>query len=307
MEQIATLLADIESGIDFSDESDVSFISLDTAEKKISQLRHDVDHLITHSLRLERLDSLPTVVFIGKPNVGKSSLINALTGQARSITSNIPGTTRDMLPAILHTPSGDIRLLDVPGEEPPTDDMRQKMMQARQHALTQADLIIQIIDNAIVADDPQLGATGLAQSRGQPRASSAQSPSLQPLPSPHIIQNKSDLCPEKHPAATLVVSAKTGQNIPQFRSLIQTALHQKSPIAADEIVLNHRHRALLSEVQSELQATTQFTQDASTFKRHPELLAADLRRALDLLGQITGTISPDEILGRIFSTFCIGK
>ena len=92
------------------------------------------------SIRVDRCDAIPTVVFIGEPNVGKSSLINALTGEGRSIVSHLAGTTRNVLAATLHTPNGDVRLLDVPGNEIPSDELRTKMLDARRTALLEATL-----------------------------------------------------------------------------------------------------------------------------------------------------------------------
>jgi len=268
------------------------------------------------------------VVLIGPPNVGKSSLINALTQQDRAIVSPVAGTTRDMLAATLHTESGDVRLLDVPGEEIPTGEVAARMMDARRLALLEADLVVRVIDHT---QDPRAAAAGWAD-----------------LPAAMlVVQNKADLLapnrvlPEREPSRDRVgatnrrlnaarslpygrgsempqnmatpaepwyqVSAKTGQNIPQLRAVIAQLVARRDTVGAGRMVLNQRHRLILQDVTTALWQAAQHTQDKTTFERSLDLLAADLRHALDLLGQISGTISPDEVLGRVFSTFCVGK
>jgi tRNA modification GTPase len=289
---LAHTLALLEAGIDFSDESGVSFLSLESAATSLQDLALHIDQLLLTSVRVDRPDALPTVVLLGKPNVGKSSLINALTHADRAIVSPIAGTTRDLLPALLHTPAGDIRLIDAPGEESPTDDLRAKMMQARATALLEADLVIHVI----APDD-----------HGQLPAHRSLN-----LPTPQLtVHNKSDLLPasaaHEFPDHFLAVSAKTGHHLSELRDTIARLAYRRELLAESRLALNHRHRSLLHEAHNTLASAALYTHDTAAFHRHPELLAAELRAALDTLGQITGTISPDEILGRIFSTFCIGK
>jgi len=297
VDRLANILALLEAGIDFVDEEDVSFIDAEKLEDAIDAIADDLQVRLESSVRIDQLNAPPTVVFIGPPNVGKSSLINALVGHDRSIVSPVPGTTRDVLTAALYTPAGEIRLVDVPGEEPVTDELREKMMAARSAALLDADLILDVRtdDHRIVAslaNNASYGAICLS------------------------LQNKADLLP---PTATAelamelrpcdpwqIVSAKTGHHIPELRAAIIRLLGDRNILGPYRIVLNHRHREIFQEAKIALRRASQlFVRDPSRI--HPELLAAELRHALDLLGQITGTISPDDVLGRIFSSFCIGK
>lgn len=295
--EIANLLALVEAGIDFSDEEGVSFIDADKVEDTLEQLGEHFDDLLASSLRIDRLHAPPTVAFIGEPNVGKSSLLNALTGLDRSIVSPAPGTTRDILAATLQTPHGDVRLLDLPGNEIPSDELRTKMMDARALALFDADLVIRVVDHT---SNPA-SLDGWTQVPGEMIS----------------IQNKADLLPP----GTLEegwwlpgtgkpwgsVSAKTGHNIAKLREVIARLTARHEPVGGHAIALNQRHRAIFQQTKTTLWTAAGYARDPDTFRRHPELLASHLRHALDLLGQITGAISPDQILGRIFSTFCIGK
>jgi tRNA modification GTPase len=297
-QMLGDALASVEAGIDFSDEEGVSFVDAAKLGSTLEQLGESIDRHLKSSLRVDRLDAAPTVVFIGKPNVGKSSLINALTGTSRSIVSEAAGTTRDILSATLHTAKGEIRLLDVPGDEIPSDDIRSKMMDARRVALLDADLVIRVVDHTQPVSDLD-GWTD--------------------VPGDMIcVQNKSDLLPEEAneegywlPGSGKpwgVVSAKTGHHIETLRDVIvRLCERNESSLSGHRLVLNQRHRVLLHEAKTAILDAAGYTRDEQLLRRYTELLAADLRRALDLLGQITGTISPDEVLGRIFSQFCIGK
>jgi tRNA modification GTPase len=294
-ERVATMLALVEAEIDFVDEEDVSFIDRDKLESQLEQLGGYLEELLMTSIRIDRCDAIPTAVFIGEPNVGKSSLINALVGKQRSIVSDVAGTTRDVLSAILHTRRGDIRLLDVPGNEIPSDELRTKMMDARRNALLEADLVVRVTDApGELRDEDIQGSHDIP---------------AQLL----VVQNKADLLPPEVQARLVwepgsgtqsaPVSAKTGLHIDQLRELITRLAGKKDSVGRNRRVLNQRHRLLLQEAKVALWDARR----RAHFLKQPELLAADLRRALDLLGQITGTISPDEVLGRIFSQFCIGK
>ncbi len=145
-DSVANLLALVEAGIDFSDEPGVSFISADVLSDKLEQLAERVEDIQESATRADRADPLPLVVLVGRPNVGKSSLINALTGSQRAIVSDVAGTTRDAISAVMQTSRGDVRLVDLPGEELPVDELRTKMMAARDAAILEADLLLHVVD-----------------------------------------------------------------------------------------------------------------------------------------------------------------
>jgi tRNA modification GTPase len=281
-DKLADLLARVEAGIDFVDEDDVRFIEPPELIAALAQLRTEIASQLTAAIRIDRLDAPPAIVFTGKPNVGKSSLINALAGRDRSIVSPIAGTTRDMLATDMHVEASIVRLIDVPGEEAPTDELREKMMAARDAALLDADLIVQVI----AATDEMIP---------EP-----------PDPRHIVVMNKVDLLQNSDPrvnAQLRAVSAKTGQGIAALRSALAQITARKEHTSASRLVLNHRHREIL---QQSLR-TLEHAHAAVASTLHPELLAAELRHALDQLGQMTGTLSPDEVLGRVFAQFCIGK
>jgi tRNA modification GTPase len=288
-EKLANLLALVEAGIDFVDEEGVRFIDPAELRAGLQGLAEEMWAQLAQAVRIDRLDDLPTAVFVGKPNVGKSSLINALAGRERSIVSPVAGTTRDMLSVTMETAHGHVRLVDVPGEEMPSDELRAKMMAARGQALLDADLVVEVV----AADQAAPGG-------GRERPTYA-APVME-------VMNKADLlaegCAPGREWGEWQVSARTGQGIETLREDIGEAVVRQEAASGGRLVLNQRHRALVRETRAVLVEAGELV---VTFERHPELLAAELRRGLDVLGQITGTISPDEVLGRIFSTFCIGK
>ncbi len=292
-DRLANLLALVEAGIDFSDEEGIRFIDAAQLEMKLEELGEHIGRQMEASVRIDRLAAPPTVVFIGRPNVGKSSLINRLAGRERSIVSPVAGTTRDMLAVSMAADGAvgrgeEIRLVDVPGEEPATDELREKMMAARAGALLDAVVIVEVMDGS----EGEVGAGGEEQIFGARRIR---------------VRNKADLVDMETDGEDLLwVSAKTGYGVGGLReTLVRLAMREESA-GAGRLVLNHRHRAILLEAMGVLERARGLLK-AGGVERHPELLAAELRRMLDVLGQMTGAILPDEVLGRIFSHFCIGK
>jgi len=283
-EEVGNLLALVEAGIDFADEEEIRFVDAGRLHAALARLGGEIHGRLAGAVRIDRLALPPTIVFIGQPNVGKSALINALSASERSMVSPIAGTTRDMLAAVMAGPGGEIRLLDAPGEEAPADELRQKMRDARAGALLDADLIVEVLDAP--------GPAGSGAAYGAPCVT---------------IWNKADLFagPVAGAEPWQVVSAKTGLRVAELRAALAARVARDQTAGASRLALNHRHRALLQEAAQRLQAAGALARQEAG--RQAELLAAELRQALDLLGRITGAISPEEVLGRIFSQFCIGK
>ncbi len=275
---LATTLALVEVGIDFSEE-DVTFLPDDDARRRIASINATLADLINNSARFEALTHEPTIVLIGRPNAGKSTLLNTLAGRARAIVSPIAGTTRDALTAEVPLTRGLVRITDVAGlDHFPQNAIEIQMQQRAQSALEAADIVVLVQDIADAAPPPPLAR--------QPHLTVHTKLDLQqdpPTPSSDVIQ----------------ISAQTGQNLPDLRNrLDQLCFGQPSGAS---LALNARHLKAISTAQSALTRAHDLAQPT------PEILALELREALDALGQITGNISPEDLLGRIFSAFCIGK
>jgi len=294
VETLVELLAALEAGIDFTEEEGVSFISADQVRWRLQELIAEISRLTCHAVRWERLDALPVAILTGRPNVGKSSLINALAGHDRAIVSPLAGTTRDALSAILLSPQGPIRLVDVAGIEASPTPLSQDMNLARQRILREADLVLLVVDdmdtvesvNGIRKELTDWGVTNIL-----------------------TVRNKVDILDPQRGSEILVdiaVSALHKRNLPALKALISDSLALRPPGAIDAMTLNARHREGLGMVTLALHRAVALTTEKS-FRMHPELLATELRDALNRIGSITGAISPDDVLGKIFGSFCIGK
>lgn len=326
-DELTTLLALVEAGIDFTDQEDVSAIAPADLARRLQRLLAAVDAHLGARTGRSITEPIPTVALIGPPNAGKSTLFNALLGRARAVTSPTAGTTRDALAEPLdlsHDLPGasTVMLIDLAGlddtADPHAGDERaprgrseiagslapraadvvsaQAQSRARQTA-TDADLILLC--------DP----TG----RLDPRE-----PWLQFLPAgrPVLrIRTKADL-PGLAPATNsadasaqdpLPVCALDGWNLPALRRRI--AEHTTSARSAGLAALLPRHRLALARLREQIQSAIDSARADHAGRRlsAPELIAAALRDGLDALGELVGRISPDEVLGRIFATFCIGK
>jgi tRNA modification GTPase len=283
LDSLADALALIEVGIDFSEE-DVEFISPGQIHARLDAIDRTLDDLLRDSARLERLHHTPQFVLVGRPNAGKSTLLNALAGEHRAVVSPHAGTTRDALSADVTLSRGVTRMIDIAGIDDPIDrnDSIAAQMQSRaRQTIESADRVLLVQDCLDDSTEPLL-----------PRA-----PDL-------VVFTKLDL--EKGTrgqTATNVtavrVSALTGENMDELRQRLDKLAFGAS--TASTLALNARHIHAIHDAQAALARAHQRVADGA------ELIAAELREALDALGAILGQITPDDVLGRIFSSFCIGK
>jgi len=319
-DSLAQTLALIEVGIDFTEE-DVTFLGAEEIAQRISDADTALSNLLEQSARFEQLTHEPRIVFAGRPNAGKSSLINALTNQARSIVSDVAGTTRDVLTAPLDLPRGRVTLADVAGIEthlspfsgpfsggpqgrvanfddaattrpcgPPlknaSDQIDSNMQQHARTAIESADHVVLILDCTDTRPMLEL-----------------------PRNAELVVLTKSDLrekeTPDVHPrlgdAETILVSSNTTDGLDKLRNALDSLAFGAFRTGAT-IALNRRHIAAIHQAREALSRASLRVADNA-----PELVAMDLRDVLDSLGSIVGQISRDDVLGRIFSAFCIGK
>jgi tRNA modification GTPase len=284
-ETLAQTLALIEVGIDFSEEQ-VTFLANEEVARRISEANESLEDLLDQSGRFEQLTHEPRMVFAGRPNAGKSSLINALARQSRAVVSDLAGTTRDVLSVPLDLPQGRVLLADVAGldiaiqGDDPQAQIDQSMQHHAQRAIESADHVILIRE---CTDDRM------------PLELSIK-PAL-------TVLTKSDLnakAPDVHPGL-LLVSSVTGAGLDRLRDELDLLAFGRSHTGST-LALNRRH---LSAIGAACEALHRALEKAA--ENAPELVAMDLRDVLDALGSIVGEVTPDDVLGKIFSAFCIGK
>lgn len=234
------------------------------------------------------------VVLVGQPNVGKSSLMNRLAGEDASIVTDIPGTTRDAIRQTIQIEGIPLHLIDTAGLHD-TDDAVEKIGIARTHvAIAKADLVLLLVDSRLgVAPMDRIILDSL------------------PAELPVIyVHNKTDLLDEfsrvtnQEGRMEIYLSAKTGAGIDLLRAkLLEVVGWQSTSVGEGIFMARHRHLLALTEAGAHLDNATGLAERATQL----ELLAEELRLAQRSLSSITGEFGADDLLGRIFSSFCIGK
>lgn len=291
---LANALALVEAGIDFTDQEDVVAISPGDLHRRLRELHARIDSQLARSIGMEQLQAIPWVVLVGEPNAGKSALFNALLGRERAVVSSISGTTRDVLTEPLtildhNNVGGEVMLVDLAGlDEHDDSPINRLMQQAARDAIQRAELIVRCVP---------IG-EALAHTN----------------PDELIVRTKCDLasgaCGFARPDRCNCVSANTGAGLAKLRAAIAERLSDRAiSLAADTAALRPRHEAALRSALDNLHEAIELVEPQRTQRAviHPELIASSMRAALDDLSALAGDITPDEVLGRIFATFCVGK
>jgi tRNA modification GTPase len=290
-DRIATLLALVEAGIDFTDQEDVVAIAPSQLVTRLDDLGAEIDAMAGPSRAQESSGALPRVVLVGRPSAGKSTLFNALVGRARAITDAAPGTTRDALEEELDLSrdlpgAGAVALVDLPGLDDSSGGMLAGLSQrAARDAIARAD--------AAILCDERARFDGLESPAGVPTVR---------------VRTKADRAWDEPPAqepGLIEVCALDGRGLAALRRAVAELACTSR--AAGVAALLPRHREALARVRAALAAARDATDGGSRTLREPALVASHLRDALDAMGELAGRLGPDEILGRIFATFCVGK
>jgi len=286
-------LALIEAFIDFPEE-DLDAAALGQIESLVDRSRESLGALLDSYAHGKVIRDGISVLLAGKPNVGKSSLLNALTLEQRAIVSHIPGTTRDVIEEIINIDGLPVRIIDSAGIRDSRDEVEQEGIRRSLEKLALADLVLFLVDGSSAMDRLD---RDLVQAIAGKRFIT--------------VVNKTDL-PQvldenELPAGALIVriSSKDGSGIDQLRSAIfHSFVSDQVLTSRDHVAITSiRHRDILARALDGLGGfRSQLVSGASG-----ELLAIDLRDSLAAIGEITGETTPDAILDIIFSSFCIGK
>jgi len=278
----------IEANIDFS-EDPVEEIEHSVIKKKIKELKGIINDLIDRSKPGELLSTGAEVVLIGAPNAGKSSLLNTLARAERAIVTSTPGTTRDLLDATISLEGLAIRLIDTAGLRQSEDEIEAEGMRRAIAATERADLVVEVRDDT--QNDPS-GLEILGHDLGDQNRI--------------VVLNKCDLsgrtfgaAEEADGAPAVAISATTRHGIDALEKVLLQQLGYQG-VGEDTIMARRRHIDAMQRANSHLdQAMIQF--------ESTDLLAEEFRLAQRALGEITGEVTVEDLLGDIFSSFCIGK
>ncbi len=279
---LLALRVQLEASIDFADE-ELDADGEAALRRRLDAARAQLDALLAAAEQGRRLRDGLHAVIVGPPNAGKSSLLNALAGSDRAIVADLPGTTRDLLQETIRVDGVELTLVDTAGLREEGDAIEREGMRRARAELARADAALVVLD----ARDPQ---------RGRASVEAA----LAGVPEIVWLHNKSDLLPAQATAEdAILVSARTGAGFDalhaRLRALAGVGGEGAFSARARHVDALQRARALLDEAVDGFAAA------------RPELAADSLRRAHDALGEITGRVLPDALLGHIFATFCIGK
>ncbi|MBL8759344.1 MAG: 50S ribosome-binding GTPase [Phycisphaerae bacterium] len=313
--EAGTLLALVEAGIDFSDQEDVVAIAPGVLAARVGSLVEAMARELGSARGSESAEWAPVAVLAGPPNAGKSTLFNALLGRRRAITSSEAGTTRDALVERLGARKGDaglggwsgleVMLVDLPGLDEGGRGAEDEAAQARaREAAREADVVVRCLPSGW---------------RGGAREGFAVREGARVVE----VETKADLSAGEEPGpegwewrGAIRVCAVDGRGIDEVRGAIIAAAWQGDGQEGAEwdaedrssrgVLLPRHRRAVVRAMACLREAGTAVDPSARALDR-PEEVAARLRAALDWLGELTGRMSPDAIIGRVFATFCVGK
>jgi tRNA modification GTPase len=278
---VLEVVAHIEAWIDFPEEG------IDPATgrhllAKINAVLERTQRLLSTADEGRVLREGIRVAIVGLPNAGKSSLLNRLLGMDRAIVSEVPGTTRDTIEESACLRGILFRLTDTAGLRETNDPVEREGVARSGRAMESADLVLHIFDASATTPPAPLNDREI------------------------LVANKCDLLPTeslKHTGA-IAVSSLTGEGFDALLDAMTNANGSKHAGAGDSLAaINARHKALLESAATSLRAAVELVQTSAP----PELAAVELRSALDALGRIVGATDTEDILGEIFSRFCIGK
>jgi tRNA modification GTPase len=280
-DHLADVLAHLEANLDFAEEPDVDPLQAEALATSLDRASREV-HALAHRLQgRERPEGRPRVVLVGPPNAGKSRLFNALLGRDQAIVSPVAGTTRDYLEAPCECDGLAIDLVDTAGFEAARTaiDARAQSFQGRQSTL--ADLLIECRSADALPFD-----------------------SLSPEQPILRVWTKSDVAKPEGPSAyPLLTSASTGEGLAELRQAIAVALREPS----SESNLTTGTAVRCGEGLGRAGDSLARAAEAIRLGLGDELVAVDLRQAMDDLGRVVGVVVTDDLLDRIFRRFCIGK
>ena len=294
-DEILGMIANLEATIDFPEE-DIEELTAQDVKGAVHKVLGEIDHLLAtkETGRILR-EGLETVI-IGKPNVGKSSLLNALLQEKRAIVTDVPGTTRDSIEEFVNIGGVPLKIVDTAGIRETTDIVEKIGVEKSREYIETADLILLLLDSSLPLSVEDREVLALLQGR-------------QAI----ILINKTDLptaldMDEVHtyaaPKQVIKVSVMEGHGLPELEQKIVDMVYSGQVQEKEGAFINNLRQASLLEQAKEHLVAVQGTIDDGM---PPDCIVVDLRDAWDKLGEITGDTVGEDIINQIFTKFCIGK
>lgn len=294
-ESLTHLRIFVEAAIDFPEE-EIDFLADSTVTHDLDKILQQLELILTSAKQGNILREGMNIVIAGRPNAGKSSLLNCLTGRESAIVAPIAGTTRDVLREYIHIDGMPLHIIDTAGLRVSSDIVEQQGISRAWQEIEKADRVLLVVD---ATKDTEVNIQQLWQEFAKEWPANLKAT---------VVYNKVDLtseqpsCEQVQNLTVIKLSAKTGQGIHLLKQHLKTIMGFN---ASGEGIMSARRRHLEA-----LQRAKQVLLDGQSQlqnQRAGELLAEDLRQAQLALSEITGELSADDLLGKIFSSFCIGK
>jgi len=286
----------VEAAIDFPEE-EIDFLSDGKVANDLASIEHDINDLLSQATQGQIIRDGMTVVIAGRPNAGKSSLLNALSGRDSAIVTDIAGTTRDVLKEHVQIDGMPLHMIDTAGLRDTNDIVEKEGIKRALKEIEDADLVILLVDSSTDIDEnptDMLRDLAPEMTLNKPRL---------------LVYNKCDkslLQPgsfeTRYAEQAIAVSAKHGDGMDAFCQALKDKMGY-NPEIGGSFTARRRHIEAIQDAKHFIEQGAEQLHGAAA----GELLAEDLRQAQEALSSITGEFTSDDLLGRIFSSFCIGK
>ncbi|HGM9605298.1 TPA: tRNA uridine-5-carboxymethylaminomethyl(34) synthesis GTPase MnmE [Streptococcus pyogenes] len=291
-QEILNTLAQVEVNIDYPEYDDVEEMTTALLREKTQEFQSLLENLLRTAKRGKILREGLSTAIIGRPNVGKSSLLNNLLREDKAIVTDIAGTTRDVIEEYVNIKGVPLKLVDTAGIRETDDLVEQIGVERSKKALQEADLVLLVLNASEKLTDQDRALLNLSQDSNR-----------------IILLNKTDLEQkielEQLPADLIPISVLTNQNINLIEDRINQLFFDNAGLVEQDATYlsNARHISLIEKAVQSLEAVN----DGLALGMPVDLLQVDLIRTWEILGEITGDAAPDELITQLFSQFCLGK
>ena len=280
-EELLNITTLLELELDFSEE-DVEFAD----RARLRTMLEHTDSMVNRLMESFRVGNAiregVAVAIVGRPNVGKSTLLNRLVGDDRAMVSDIAGTTRDTIEECVVIDDIKFRFVDTAGLHDTDDRLEQMGIERTERAMRQAQIVLYVVE----ADNHTF-----------------ELPKLTDKQTLIVVANKMDLSAERTIDGAIYISARNGEGVDMLRTALRNTIDTDGLYRGEVVVSNLRHFEALTRAHASLQAALAALDNGIS----EELLSEDIRSAITSLAEITGKITSDDILKNVFSRFCIGK